>query len=512
VNRTGRAISILSCGALAAACGVLVAELDDALAVAVVLLGVVGFATALLIMRRRSSGERRRSAGGPVLVPTPPWWLHPAWMIPLAGLPSLILADRIPESVFRANWNTPKYFGDEQLAMGMIVLAGFSAGALVATLWWGHRGRQGPRAGALSPAQILRLGLAVRVLFVVTLLGYAAQLIFAGTRGLDMTDVVAVFTGANPVGDVKREYLRPVAGVTTLTQFGPLAVAGLMLLRRLDPGFPSARYIATLIVLGAFRSVLYAERLALLELLVPLAVIALAFPRTDALRRTRARKAALAIAPLWLPVALLLVFGAFEYVRSWSSYYADANPGSSYPAFVVDRLGAYYATASNNSALLIEHDPRPSRVPYGTAEWLWNLPLLERAVPYERFAGVDFPGAYESLLLRLGNPEFNNPGGILFPVFDLGPLPGLLFWIALGVVLTLAYRRFIALEASGLVIFPVLFIGCLEVGRLLHWTLGRAFPALAGAIVLGLWLDHAARPQVVRSSSRASPAIGATEG
>ena len=507
MNRAGRAISILSCGALAAACGVLVAEIDDALAGAVVLLSAAGLATTL-ITRRRSSRERRRTAGEPLLVPTPPWWLYPAWMIPLAGLPSLILAYHIPGSVFRAEWNTPKYFGDDQLAMGIIVLVGFCAGALVATLWWGREGHQAPRAGALSPAQILRLRLAVRVLFLVTLLGYAAQLIFAVTRGLEVTDVAAVFTGANPVGDVKREYLRPVAGVTTLTQFGPLVMAGLMLLRRLDPGFPSVRYIATLLVLGTFRSVLYAERLALLELLVPLAVIALAFPRTDALTRTRARKAALAIAPLWLPIALLLVFGAFEYVRSWSSYYADANPGTSYPGFVVDRLGAYYATASNNSALLIEHDPRPSRVPYATGEWLWNLPLLERAVPYERVAGVDFPEAYESLLLRLGTPEFNNPGGILLPVFDLGPLPGLLFWIALGVGLTIAYRRFITLKASGLLIFPVLFIGCLEVGRLLHWTLGRAFPALAGAIVLGLWLDHAERPQVLRSSS---PAIRATE-
>jgi hypothetical protein len=508
VNRTGQAISMLSCGALAAACGVLVAEIDDALAGAVVLLSAAGLATALLITRRRSLDERQRTAGEALLVPRPPWWLHPAWMIPLAGLPSLILAYGIPESVFRADWNTPKYFGDDQLALGIIVLAGFCAGALVATLWWGRDGHQAPRAGPLSPAQILRLRLAVRVLFFVTLLGYAAQLIFAVTRGLDVTDVAAVFTGANPVGDVKREYLRPVAGVTTLTQFGPLVMAGLMLLRRLDPGFPSVRYIAMLIVLGAFRTVLYAERLALLELLVPLAVVALAFPRTDALRSTPVRKAALAIAPLWVPVALLLVFGAFEYVRSWSSYYADANPGTSYPRFVVDRLGAYYATASNNSALLIEHDPRPSSVPYATAEWLWNLPLLERGVPYERVAGVDFPEAYESLLLRLGTPEFNNPGGILLPVFDLGPLPGLLFWIALGVGLTIAYRRFITLEASGLVIFPVLFIGCLEVGRLLYWTLGRAFPALAGAIVLGLWLDHAERPQAVRSSS---PAIGATE-
>jgi hypothetical protein len=421
------------------------------------------------------------------------WWMSPGWAVAIAVLPGLILCVALPETYFLEHWRTPKLLS---MADGLLIVA--LAATFVLAAHFGPRllgsgSGLGSFFDLASPRTVNRLERATRALFWMTVAGYLAWALVGAARGLRPADVAAIYTGAG-FGEVK-DRLTPVGGVTTLTQFGPLAVTCLVLLRHLGSRLRTGRYLVAIFALAFVRNVAYAERLALIELAIPAFVLWLVLPRT----RPR-RRAALTLLPLWAPVALLVFFGAFEYFRSYSSeYYRDRYADRGFADFTVSRVSAYYATGVNNGVLVLESDRRAVPVPYYTVAGVWNFPPVDALLPYENVAGTSVVDDYRATLDARANPEFTNTGGMLLPVFDLGVPGAFAFWLLVGAAVGWAFHLFKAADVRGLLLYPVLFIGLLEVGLILYWPTGRAIPSVVGAIVLGGIL-HRTQRQASESS------------
>jgi hypothetical protein len=159
----------------------------------------------------------------------------------------------------------------------------------------------------------------------------------------------------------------------------------------------------------------------------------------------------------------------------------------------MNRLGAYYATGYNN-AVLIDDFGTETAVPYYPLEWLWNFPVVSAVTSHEQVAGLSEGGrGLGSLLRERANPQFNNPGGLLIPLFEFGVVGAVLFWLAAGSLLGAAYVRFRDASLPAVLIYPILVVGTLEIPRFIYWTQGRAFPAIVAALVLGGALAGAKR-------------------
>ncbi len=75
-------------------------------------------------------------------------------------------------------------------------------------------------------------------------------------------------------------------------------------------------------------------------------------------------RSAVRFAPIWLTVSAIVMFGAYEYIRSWRHYQGSEK---SLTSFVLNRFVGYYATSFNNGALCLnERTPYEIPLPYYT--------------------------------------------------------------------------------------------------------------------------------------------------
>jgi hypothetical protein len=323
-----------------------------------------------------------------------------------------------------------------------------------------------------------------RASFYLCLLGYALWIVLAIQRGMTLSNVVDVLAGEKgAMYDARFTYLPTVGGVTTLTQFGSAAmILGAML------GFRRRGVrgkLAVIFALALCRALLNSERFALIELAIPFLVASLALrPRFE-----RAARIALNLAPPVGMVCLFLLFTGFEYFRSWTNYYAgrDLNLWE----FGAMRLLGYYVTSFNNGAYFLNRLD-PLNAPYFTLHFLWGFPLTSPVI--KRFFTDPLLDStdkwfYFPFLEAEANVEFNNADGMLFPLMDYGIAGGLMYWFAIGIlcgVIYVAYRR---RRLSGLLLYPMTYLGLLELPLALYWGEGRAFPSLVllAASPAALW-------------------------
>ena len=204
------------------------------------------------------------------------------------------------------------------------------------------------------------------------------------------------------------------------------------------------------------------------------------------------------LAPAAGLVALLLLFGGFEYFRSWRFY---QNSFDSYPEFVVWRVSGYYTTAHNNGAMALEtRDPWP--LPYTALRSLWEFPgVAGSPLAYDKLTGVSPSSVHTRMLELYGNPELNNEGGLFQPLLDFGLAGGLAFWCLYGFVAGRLYRSFMVGAFAGLTLYPLVLLSILEVPRVLYLCYTRSFPTLVLLLVV-IWL-------VRRSSRQPDEAIAA---
>ncbi|HET7868562.1 MAG TPA: hypothetical protein VFL86_29480, partial [Burkholderiaceae bacterium] len=275
-----------------------------------------------------------------------------------------------------------------------------------------------------------------------------------------------------------RKAVSSTPGVTTMTQCGVAYVIGYAI-RKGDPTQRMRLWehlgLAAVLVAGLIRVVAWSERLALIELVVCGAVSAFAFVR---IRRRSVWRLAV-VMPLLAPPLLLALFAATEYFRSWNYYQKEYD---SIWQFSIDRLLAYYATASNNGiGLLVENHQWPQYSGRYVAEWLYLMPGLGDWIQ-QSFGDVS--KQYSSFLATFARPELNNPSGIFQVVFDVGYLGSTLYFLATGMVigrLWLGWRRG---ELAGLLFYPPCALYLIELLRINYLASTRFFPAAVGLVMI----------------------------
>jgi oligosaccharide repeat unit polymerase len=412
------------------------------------------------------------------------WWLRPAPALLAFVLPTAFGAFLIPAQDYLINWGTLKYFDAPALFSVMAAILVMSVPAFIV----GRAARQSTPGsvwtGQLKPSEQRFAMAAFKWLLGLTILGYAIWVFLALSRGVSVAELRALFSDQTSAFTLKAT-LSPVTGLTTLTQFG-MAAAGLGTFLYLKTRARRVRRGVILIVLlAAARALIYSERLALIEVSIAVLVVSAQFSITNGGPRVRRR---LALLPLIAVPMLLLIFAGFEYTRSWH-FYAAQSTQPNLVTFSAERLEGYYATSYNNGVIANQAfwPPTQPHVPYFTVGFFWDFPLL-KGEGYQAVAGIDPVTRWVQVLTVYGNPEFNNYGGISAPIADLGLPLGLVFCAIAGIVLAIVYLHFARGSPLGIMLYPILFIGLVDLPREFYWGSGRAFPSLVAALVVGgMW-------------------------
>ncbi|GAA2432208.1 O-antigen polymerase [Mycolicibacterium llatzerense] len=423
-------------------------------------------------------------------------WLSPAVVSLAVGSSAILLTASINDQQFRTYWQEPKLVSDNMLWLFECGVLAFAFGAMIVIASMPSRDNLIAVWPALSALRRATLERASTVLTTLTVAGYVGFAVLIVKSGLGPAEL---FGGSDHPWDAPaKTAIGNIPGVTALTQVGIAAVVVSSIL--LAHGYTRAELAKLLIVLtlSVPRSYIYSERLAILELVVPIVVVGSAWLATrDRKRRTIART--IPIAGIALVVG---TFAFFEYFRSWMFYRMHGE--DSFPTFVLNRLAGYYATAINNGAVIIDHMSWPGRLPYDTLESFWSVQGIYQVRLYELLGGHDRPypktfdpkSPYFQALEQYANPEFNNPSGYEAPFVDYGPIGGLVFFFGLGMVAGLLYRHFCRGSLGGLLIYPMFFTGLVEWPRYMYWVQGRvtyAWVSLVAVIAAVLIAERRAR-------------------
>jgi hypothetical protein len=423
---------------------------------------------------------------------SPIWWLSPVGAVVLIVPGTLWLASKLSDQQYRDFYRSPKILTADVATMLLAGALAFVLGALLVRL----RGmRSTPRSPllALNEAQWSVLRRAERVLFALTAIGYAAWVASAVRHGLTPGSLVGAIL--HPSAQTVEDLFVTVPGFTTLTQFGIAYVVVATLLLLHGRGWRIGRKLAFILVVTALRAILITERLALIEIALPVVVLLATHFST---RGGRATRLLIAGAPVALIASLAVVFGIFEHSRSWTFF--QTRTQQSYVGFTLTRLAGYYVTSYNNSAIAWEFQRYPGRVPYGTIAGLWDAPIVSQMGLYDKLTPTSgsVPLGEEPLerslqLLDLhGNPEYNNPGGLGAPFVDYGVVGGVLCLLLAGAVLGFVHRSFLAGVPGAVLAYPVLVNGLFDLPRYLYWPQGRATPAILAALFVGYALHRRA--------------------
>lgn len=374
------------------------------------------------------------------------WWIRPHTLVLFVLLPLFLLLPLLP--------SPPKdvktYFGTELYLLGIALLILFSVGS-----WLGARGINRVRT---RPASGLRIRVWLLDLFF--LMSLAAYVIWF----LEILLNPGLLLQAAQLGAFEvRDQVSNIPGITSFTQAGiPFFICYLVATRYCDQelGFRFHIYIAILLTLAMVRVFIWTERLALLEIVVPVLLLSIPGwrPRSRWLRR------GLIAAPLFGIVALIVFFGVMEYFRSWLDFYSES--GESFLDFILQRISSYYVTAVNNAVgYLVESGDWPRWDGRYTLSGIYAMPGVGEALITE-FALR--PDTYPSFLSNYLDEELNNFSGLYFPIVDYGLIGGSLVLGVCAFLTGYSWRLFAARSIGGLLFYPIVYVGLTELLRILY--------------------------------------------
>ena len=196
------------------------------------------------------------------------WWLHPVALFGGGAVLTLAIAVGTTDWGFQL-YSTRKYLEPWHLAIGIGAWGIFALG-----VWLAMATGKRPRA----PGKQFDCGLVpwFWLAYLLTMAGYGIWLLVGLKNGFSLGIVRDLLLGADEATAdmIKNKIFPTIPGVTTSTQFGIAAVLlGTWLYCR---GRTHLRWpLLSLLFTAAARALIYSERLALIELLVPTIVLAL---------------------------------------------------------------------------------------------------------------------------------------------------------------------------------------------------------------------------------------------
>jgi len=416
--------------------------------------------------------------------------MHPIWAVILLAGTMAVIAVLLPDASYRT-WRTPKYLTPELSMTLLIGLAVLILGILIVSA----RALSGGSVTVkLTQRQLSFLKRTYVVLLLLVAVGYVSWAASAASQGVDINSLLGVVNRESGAISSLKSDSRPIAGVTTLTQFGPVVVVIGIMLRNMGSRW---RWHYVIVALALFRGVFYAERLALLEVLIPAVVLVGALAYGSGRRVFFLRIAPLVVAPLALGF-----FAVFEYMRSWV-YYQNVVT-QSFGEWVSLRMLGYYVTSYNNSALLDGLlEQRPLSAPYFTIPFVYNAPIIGDFLPTPSVGSQQLSGWWQWALRSFANREFTNTGSFLMVDGELGTPGMMLYWFATGLVIGGIYLAMRRGSLAAVIAYACLFVGLLELPRFIYWTQGRSFPIVIAVIVIAIGygvVSRAPRRRRVRHS------------
>jgi hypothetical protein len=286
--------------------------------------------------------------------------------------PLLLLYVVSSETVFTTEFESRKTLSWTGFAFFALALACFAAGAKAGA----DGARSKPLGSTAGGGETLtfqqRRSLAV-LIEVSLVLSIAAYVVWFASGIIRAGGVVALFElwRYDPEG-VKAAILVTFPGVTTLTQLAVAAIPLAFAFKLIRPGSAIRVLVVVVFAFAVLRTLLYSERLALIELVLPLAFL-IAAPRKVTVSR-------IAFYALALLLAAITFFAATELRRSYA-YTRDFSTSGA-----TARFFGYYLTSVNNGMAVV--DEYPARTPFfSTGEFLWRLPAVGD-LRVEHFPGV----------------------------------------------------------------------------------------------------------------------------
>ena len=411
---------------------------------------------------RPTQGRRLADAVGPApRRAVDLWWLHPTRIVLLAVLPIYLGVlgfdfTRVVKNVYVPSW---------LYVFGAVLILTLALGIQ----WALSNPRPGP---AVTPP---RISLTVMlVLLVPALLAYA---IWFGPLLAKPQVLAEIVLGQR---SEVRDAISTMPGVTTFTQFGVAYAIAYAI--KSGTGIQSVHWVERvgfwlLVGLAVFRAFAWAERLAVIEVLVCYLIARLAY--LPVIRPGRWRLAV--IIPAVGPIVLYLIFTASEYFRSWDFY---SHQYDSVWAFTLDRLITYYATAVNNGiGMLVDNTKWPYFSGGFVLEWPYLMPGLRDVLT----AALGNPrDDFDIWLSTYARPEFNSTTGYFRAVLDLGYFGAILYFLLSGYVIGKAYIGYRRGYVFGLLMFPVFVLTLIESLRYSYVGETRFVPLSLGLILVAL--------------------------
>lgn len=271
-------------------------------------------------------------------------------------------------------------------------------------------------------------------------------------------------------------HLKTIAGVTTTTQFLCVSVVCLFTARLLGcVDTTQKKKILFGIILTLIRSQQNHERLALLELLLPLLIVRLMW--TDYKFRVRPMLTYSGFA-----IGLYLFFSANEYFRSWQFYRLKIE--INFFIFTFHRLLDYYATSLNNGVIYINNRTEISNLPIASLDFVWNFPVLGPFLLEKLQVNESNLSWSQVLKIVAGTDEFNNLHSYLALYSDFGIVGMFLVLFLITLIFSILYYKIVGGEFSYVVSYAIATVGIIELPRFFWFGSGRAFPIIISLMIL----------------------------
>mgnify|MGYP002625192025 CR=1 FL=1 len=402
------------------------------------------------------------------------WWLNPAFLIAI-NLIITVVALLQSERSYVVEYGSEKWIDLPYVAVSFAFLLFMALG-----IWFGRNGYKAKNTKKCRSVRVLNRSRMLSAFFVVTIVCVFSYIIWYINfiRIYGFSAFLSAFNPSVLAANINQFHAETgsISGVTTFTEFGIISAALGAIIMCYDEtdSFQKRRikiWLSLIFLLACFRAILFSERLAIVELIVPFVIAWFGISKKP-----------LSVMERWIPLAavalLILLFGLFEYSRSWLSYYA--NYYNSFWEFIVARVFGYYTNAANVESMYIRNGVT-SWLPYYSIQWLWQMPGMQQV--YSTIADPDIGNLYSFLLHTLANPEFNNPGGVLtfFKDFSwLGLLPEFIF----GYLLGRFYEGFRAKSPLHLMLYSVFYLTMIELPRYFYLGVNRGFVVVVGFCVV----------------------------
>lgn len=385
------------------------------------------------------------------------WWIRPHSLIFFALLPLLLSLPLLPAPPK----DVKTYFGTELYLVGIVLLVLFGTAAWV--------GGVNPHPRPIRAAAALRIH--PWILDTLFLLSFAAYVIWFLEI---LLNPFLLLQAAQSGTSELRAQVSNIPGVTSFTQaaipfFICYVIATLYCNQTLHIRFRF--YVAILLAVTILRVFAWSERLALIEILVPVFVLAVSRWTT----KSPSRRLALFLAPVYGIIALIVFFGAMEYFRSWTDFYAASD--ENFIDFILARVSNYYVTAVNNAiGYLSENSDWPRWDGLFILSGIYAMPGV-RDVLIDSFGAK--PDTWGAFLAGYLDEEFNNFSGLYHPVVEFGVIGASIFVIVCGLITGRSWRLFANGSIGGLLFYPLIYVALIDLLRIMYLGNSRSVIPIA---------------------------------